>query len=104
MSYEGTNHKLCAVGHYSAVDALADGYYGDRSDHCRCGEPFVAEFSQDYTNGSDPKCPETMPPKLRVKKPPRGKTCNLGHFHETEPARHYTPRNGLWRKYVGGRS
>jgi hypothetical protein len=100
MSYEGTNHKLCARGHYSRVDALQEMYVEEQASCPYCSEPITHEFAQDQTNGDDPEHPYTMWPDMTSWKieAEKGETCNLGHFHATEPARYRVPDTGLWRE------
>jgi hypothetical protein len=99
MSYEGINHKLCANGHYSTADAMTEMYESRVSVCYVCAAEIAHEFAQDQTNGEDVGNPRTLPPNLEafVKAKAKGETCNLGHFHVTEPERFNVPDDGLWK-------
>ena len=85
MSFEGYIRRLCPKGHLTEEDV-----YTENSACCKhCGSVWEWGEVVDCTDGVGQKTPLNIVEKAQWAK------CNLGHWHEVEPARYEIPEDNL---------
>lgn len=96
MSYEGYTIYLCKGGHRMDFNCWADSvdWEGTERTQCQCGQPFVARYDVDETNG------DAVEPDLEVDTPAQICTCpTCNNRHIVRETTFRIPQNmkHLWR-------